>query len=47
MVDISVTEWLALTPIDIAANTLGVSEDVIRKLNKTKQILIKGDVNVI
>lgn len=47
MVDISVTEWLALTPIDIAANTLGVSEDVIRKLNKTKQILIKGDANVI
>lgn len=47
MVDVSVTQWLALTPIDIAANTLGVSEDVIRKLSKTKQILIKGDVNIV
>lgn len=47
MVDISVSQWLALTPIDIAADTLGVSEDFIKKLSKTKQILIKGDVNVI
>lgn len=47
MVDISVTQWLALTPLDIAANTLGVAEDVIKNLSKTKRILIKGDVNVI
>lgn len=47
VVDISLTQWLALTPVDIAANTLGVSEDVIKNLSKKKQILIKGDVNVI
>lgn len=47
VVDISLTQWLALTPVDIAANTLGVSEDVIKNLSKEKRILIKGDINVI
>ncbi len=47
VVDISLTQWLALTPVDIAANTLGVSEDFIKNLSKEKRILIKGDINVV
>ena len=43
VVDISVSQWLALTPPDIAADVLGVSIDVIGKLKKEKQILIKGN----
>lgn len=43
VVDISVSQWLALTPPDIAADVLGVSIEVIGKLKKEKQLLIKGN----
>ncbi|KAJ9234171.1 hypothetical protein DTO271D3_8203 [Paecilomyces variotii] len=40
--DISLAQWLALTPSHIAAQTLKVDEEVIRHIKKQKQILIKG-----
>lgn len=43
MVDISLSQWLALTPHDIAADVLGVSLDVVEKLKKEKQVLLKAN----
>ena len=40
--DISLTQWLALTPADIVAATLKVPLTVVSSLKKEKQILIKG-----
>jgi oxalate decarboxylase/phosphoglucose isomerase-like protein (cupin superfamily) len=40
--DISLTQWLALTPPDIVANTLKIPISVVNSLNKVKQLLIKG-----
>lgn len=39
--DISLTQWLALTPADIVASTLKISLDVVKKLKTEKQLLIK------
>lgn len=41
--DISLTQWLALTPADIVAATLKIPIDVVEGLKKEKQILIKGN----
>ena len=41
--DISLTQWLALTPADIVAQTLKVNITFVEKLKKEKQILIKGN----
>lgn len=38
--DISLTQWLALTPVDIVASTLKVSESVVRGLKKEKQLIV-------
>ncbi|KAI9681753.1 MAG: hypothetical protein M1829_000498 [Trizodia sp. TS-e1964] len=40
--DISLTQWLALTPADIVANTLKIPLSVVNQLKKEKQILLKG-----
>ncbi|KAF2756738.1 putative oxalate decarboxylase oxdC [Pseudovirgaria hyperparasitica] len=40
--DISLTQWLALTPHDIAATVLKVPVEVIENLKKEKQLLLKG-----
>ncbi|KAF2663033.1 oxalate decarboxylase [Lophiostoma macrostomum CBS 122681] len=40
--DISLAQWLALTPADIAAAVLKVPVDFVEKLKKEKQVLIKG-----
>ncbi|PMD35097.1 putative oxalate decarboxylase oxdC [Hyaloscypha variabilis F] len=40
--DISLTQWLALTPSDIVANTLKIPLSVVTQLKKQKQVLIKG-----
>lgn len=40
--DISLTQWLALTPPDIVANTLKIPLDVAKGLKREKQLLIKG-----
>jgi len=39
--DISLTQWLALTPPDIVASTLKIDRSVVDQLKKTKQVLIK------
>ena len=38
--DISLTQWLALTPVDLAAQTLKVDRSVIQALKKDKQLII-------
>ncbi|KAG4423618.1 hypothetical protein IFR04_003300 [Cadophora malorum] len=40
--DISLTQWLALTPPDIVANTLKISRSAVDQLKNEKQLLIKG-----
>jgi len=40
--DISLTQWLALTPPDIVASTLKIDRSVVDQLKKEKQILVKG-----
>ncbi|OCL07536.1 oxalate decarboxylase [Glonium stellatum] len=41
--DISLTQWLALTPADIVAAILKIPVDIAVGLKKEKQVLIKGD----
>jgi oxalate decarboxylase/phosphoglucose isomerase-like protein (cupin superfamily) len=38
--DISLTQWLALTPADIVAQTLHVNVSFVQQLKKQKQLLI-------
>ena len=38
--DISLTQWLALTPPDIVAATLNVSRAVVDSLKKEKQLIV-------
>lgn len=40
VVDISLTQWLALTPVPIAAQVLHVDESFVRSLKKEKQIIV-------
>ncbi|KAF2807016.1 putative oxalate decarboxylase oxdC, partial [Mytilinidion resinicola] len=42
VVDIPLTQWLALTPADIVASLLKLPIDVVEGLKKEKQILIEG-----
>jgi oxalate decarboxylase/phosphoglucose isomerase-like protein (cupin superfamily) len=39
--DISLTQWLALTPADIVAQTLKVPVSFAQQLKKDKQVLVK------
>lgn len=41
--DISLTQWLALTPADIVASILKLPLDVVEDLKKEKQVLIRGN----
>jgi len=41
--DISLTQWLALTPADIVAATLKLPLETVQNLKKEKQILLKGN----
>ncbi|KAJ6129154.1 hypothetical protein N7512_001934 [Penicillium capsulatum] len=40
--DISLAQWLALTPADTVANTLKVDIEVIKQIKKEKQVNVKG-----
>lgn len=40
--DISLAQWLALTPADTVANVLKVDIEVVKQLKKEKQLLIPG-----
>lgn len=39
--DIPLTQWLALTPSDIVAQTLKVPIEFVESLKKEKQVLVK------
>ena len=41
VVDISLTQWLALTPPDIVASTLKVDESVVKLLKTVKQEIVR------
>jgi oxalate decarboxylase/phosphoglucose isomerase-like protein (cupin superfamily) len=38
--DISLTQWLALTPAPVVAQVLNISVETVRKLNKEKQLIL-------
>lgn len=38
--DISLTQWLALTPVHVVASVLKMPESVVRNFKKEKQLLI-------
>lgn len=38
--DISLTQWLALTPPELVSQVLGISTDVVAKFSKTKQVVV-------
>ena len=38
--DISLTQWLALTPADLVAQTLNIPLEIAQKLQKEKQVLL-------
>ena len=40
--DISLTQWLALTPADLVAQTLKIPLDIAENLKKQKQLLIQS-----
>jgi oxalate decarboxylase len=40
--DISLSQWLALTPPNIVASVMNVSMEFVHNLKKEKQILLKG-----
>ncbi|KAL2819090.1 RmlC-like cupin domain-containing protein [Aspergillus cavernicola] len=41
--DISLAQWLALTPADTVANTLKIDIEVVRQIKKEKQVLVHGN----
>jgi oxalate decarboxylase/phosphoglucose isomerase-like protein (cupin superfamily) len=41
--DISLAQWLALTPADTVANTLKIDIEVVKQIKKEKQVLLKGN----
>ncbi|KAL3478517.1 RmlC-like cupin domain-containing protein [Aspergillus californicus] len=41
--DISLAQWLALTPADTVANTLKIDIEVVKQIKKEKQVLVKGN----
>ncbi|KAJ5940357.1 hypothetical protein N7516_000525 [Penicillium verrucosum] len=40
--DISLAQWLALTPVDTVANVLKVDIEVVKQIKKQKQVLVQG-----
>lgn len=41
VVDISLAQWLSLTPADIVAETLKVDISVVKNIKKVKQLIIQ------
>ena len=41
--DVSLTQWLALTPADIVASTLKIPIEVAENLKKEKQLLVRNN----
>ena len=42
MADISLAQWLALTPSDTVANVLKLDIEVVEHIKKEKQLLVQG-----
>jgi oxalate decarboxylase len=40
--DVSLTQWLALTPADIVADVLKIPVSVVEGLKKEKQVIVHG-----
>jgi oxalate decarboxylase len=40
--DVSLTQWLALTPADIVADVLKIPVNVVEGLKKEKQVIVHG-----
>ena len=40
--DVSLTQWLALTPADLVADVLKIPIDVVLGLKKEKQVIVHG-----
>ena len=40
--DVSLTQWLALTPADIVASVIKIPVDVVLELKKEKQVIVHG-----
>ena len=40
VVDISLTQWLALTPVHVVVSVLKIPESVVRNLKKEKQLIL-------
>lgn len=40
--DVSLTQWLALTPADIVADVLKIPISVVQELKKEKQVIVHG-----
>jgi len=38
--DVSLAQWLALTPVDLVPATLNVGVDVVRWLKREKQLIV-------
>lgn len=41
--DVSLTQWLALTPADIVADVLKIPISVVQGLKKDKQVIVHGN----
>ena len=41
VVDVSLAQWLALTPNDIVADILKIPVSVVQKIKKEKQLIVK------
>jgi oxalate decarboxylase/phosphoglucose isomerase-like protein (cupin superfamily) len=44
VLDISVGQWLALTPPQIVADTLNLTNETVSSFKKDKQFIVQGDV---
>lgn len=44
--DISVSQWLALTPRQVVKDTLNLSDETLDKLPKDKTLLKPGNINM-
>lgn len=44
--NMSMSQWLALTPNQIVKDTLNLTDQVLSRLSKTKQFVVAGDTNL-
>jgi oxalate decarboxylase/phosphoglucose isomerase-like protein (cupin superfamily) len=42
-IDVSLSQWLAVSPVQVVADHLRVSNETINAWSKTKTVIVKGD----